>query len=117
VPDIHWIAKHERTTSHNAFHSTEPAFADSIFRDAALSEGPMKPYSRYATLLALTNDRCGDSGMGGNHNTVKVAGYGHNGRVTLYALDSFGVGIDRKHFVSAIPKFLEHSIGCDVCMS
>jgi hypothetical protein len=117
VPDVHWIAKHERTTSHNAFHSTERAFADSIFRDAALSKGTMKPYSRYATLLALTNDRGGDSGMGGNHNTVNVAGYGEDVRVTLYALDNFGVGIDGKHFVPAISKFLEHGIGSYIRVS
>jgi len=55
--------------------------------------------------------------MGGNHNTVNVAGYGHDVRATLYALDNFGVGIDGKHFVSAIPKFLEHGIGSDVGMS
>jgi hypothetical protein len=84
-------------------HSTDLALADSIFRDAALSEGTMKPYLPYATLLALPNDRCGDSGMGGNHNAVNVAGDGKDVRVTLYALDNFGVGIDRKHFVSAIP--------------
>ena len=117
VSDIHWIAKHERTTSDNAFHSKEPAFADSIFRDTALTKGTMKPYSPYSTLFALANDRCGDSGMGGNHNTVNVAGYGHDVRATLYALDNFGVGIDGKHFVSAIPKFLEHGIGSDVGMS
>jgi hypothetical protein len=117
VPDIHWIAKHERTTSDNAFHSKEPALADSIFRDTALSKGTMKPYSRYATLVALANDRCGDSGMGGNHNAVNVAGYGPDVRVTLYALDNIGVGIDGKHFVPAIPKFLEHGIGSDVGMS
>jgi hypothetical protein len=57
VPDIHWIAKHERTTSDNAFHPSELALADSIFRDAALSKGTMKPYSPYAALLALANDR------------------------------------------------------------
>jgi hypothetical protein len=117
VPDIHWIAKHERTTSDNAFHSKELALADSIFRDTAFSKGTMKPYSRYAALLALANDRCGDSGMGGNHNTVNVAGYRYDARVTLYALDTFGVGIDGKHFVPAIPKFLEHGIGSDVRMS
>jgi hypothetical protein len=117
VPDIHWIAKHEGTTSDNAFHSKKPALADSIFRDTALSKGTMKPYSRYAALLALANNRCGDSGMGGNHNTVNVAGYGHDVRVTLYALDNFGVGIDGKHFVPAISKFLEHGISSDVRMS
>jgi hypothetical protein len=117
VPDIHWSAKHERTTSHNAFHSTEPALADSIFRHTALAKGTLKPYSPYAALLALANDRCGDSGMGGNHNTVNVAGYGHDVRVTLYALENFGVGIDGKHFVSAIPEFLEHGIGGNVRMS
>jgi len=67
VPDIHWIAKHERATSHNAFHSKEPGLADSIFRNTALPKGTMKPYSRYAAFLALANDRWGDSRMGGNH--------------------------------------------------
>jgi hypothetical protein len=103
VPDIYRIAKHEGTASDNAFHSKEPALADSIFRDTALSKGTMKPYSRYAALLALANNRCGDSGMGGNHNTVNVAGYGHDVRVTLYSLDNFGVGIDGKHFVPRNP--------------
>ena len=117
MPDIHWIAKHERTTSDNAFHSKAPAFADSIFRDAALSKGTMKPYSPYSALLALANDRCRDSGMGGNHNTVNVAGYGRDVRATLYALDNFSVGIDGKHFVSAIPEFLEHGVGSNVRMS
>jgi len=55
--------------------------------------------------------------MGGNHNTVNVAGYGRDVRATLYALDNFSVGIDGKHFVSAIPKFFEHGIGSDVRMS
>ena len=117
VPDIHWIAKHERTASHDAFHSKEPALADSIVRDTALSNRTMEPYSRYAAFFALANDRSGDSGMGGNDNTVNIARYGHDVRVTLYALDNFGVGIDGKYFVPAVPKFLEHGIRSDVCMS
>ena len=55
--------------------------------------------------------------MGGNHNTVNVARYGHHVRVTLHALDKIGVGIDGQHFVPAIPKFLENGIGSDVGMS
>jgi hypothetical protein len=55
--------------------------------------------------------------MGGNHNTVNVAGYGHDCRVTLYALDNFGVGIDGKHFVPAISKFLEYGIGSYIRVS
>ena len=51
--------------------------------------------------------------MGGNHNTVNVAGHGYDVRAKLYALDNFGVGIDGKHFVPA----LEHGIGSDVRMS
>jgi hypothetical protein len=117
VPEIHWIAKHERTTSNNVLHSQEPALTDSIFRDTALSKGAMKPYSRYAELLALANYRCGDLGMSGNHNAVNLAGYGHDVRVTFHALDNFSIGIDGKHFVSAIPKFLKHGIGSDARMS
>jgi len=52
--------------------------------------------------------------MGGNHNTVNIAGYRHDVRVALYALDNFGVGIDGKHLVPAVPKFLEHGIGSNV---
>jgi hypothetical protein len=117
VADIHWSAKHERTTSDNAFHSKKPALADSIFRDTALSKRTMKPYPGYAALFALANDRCGDSGMRGNHNAVDVAGYGHDVRVTLHALDNLGVGIDGKYFVPAIPKFFEHGISSHVRMS
>ena len=54
--------------------------------------------------------------MGGNYNTGNGAGQGDDVRVTLYALDNFGVRIDGKHFVSAIPKLLEHGIGRDVRM-
>ena len=55
--------------------------------------------------------------MGGNHNAVNLAAYGHDVRVTLYALDNFSVGVDAKHFVSGILKFLEQGIGSDVRMS
>jgi hypothetical protein len=55
--------------------------------------------------------------MGGNHNTVNVARYRKDVRVTLNALDNFSVGIDGKHFVSAIPEFLEYGIGSNVRMS
>ena len=55
--------------------------------------------------------------MGGNYNTVKVAGYGQDVRVTLHALDNVGVRIDRKHFITAIPEFFEHGVSSDVRMS
>jgi hypothetical protein len=57
VPDIDRIAKHERTASNDAFHSKTFAFADSLFRDTALSKGTMKPDTGHTALLALANDR------------------------------------------------------------
>jgi len=56
-PDIDRIAKHERTASNDAFHSKTFAFADSLFRDTALSKGTMKPDTGHTALLALANDR------------------------------------------------------------
>ena len=114
VPDIDGITEHQRTASNNAFHSKTVALADSLFGDAALSKGTMKPDPRHATLLALANDRGRDTGMGGNQNTIELTGYGSDIRVTLHTLDLLGVGVHREHLVPAIPQFLEHGVGGDV---
>jgi hypothetical protein len=111
VPDIDGGTKHQWTASNNAFHSKTVALADSLLRDTPVSEGTMKPNPRHTPLLALANDRGRHTGMGGNHDTVEISWYGSDVRVTLHALDLFGVRVHGEDLVPAISQFLEDGVG------
>ena len=75
MPEIHGLAVHQRTATLDAMDTARFAFMDRLWRNAALTERPVKPHLADAECSALTYELNGDVRMGGDYEAVDRARY------------------------------------------
>src|ERR1051326_6396589 len=104
VPQIHGLAVHQRTPTHDAPDPAQFAFPYRVGGHAARTKRPVKPDLAHTLFTAMPDNIQSVPRMSGNYDAVDRSWYRRQVRIATHTFSLCSIRVDRQHLKSAVAQ-------------